>query len=318
MHTPARILTLALIIFSGLQAHSQSYTFTRSTGAYQDLTTSDYAIPDTSPYFDNIQLMVDFNFTGFSTTYDLLNNGASVVIKGGYFFTINNTRSTTAYMYNIDMDARPGAGQVSEFSYLLSGTSGSRLLKLQWKNMGFEFGDSADFINFQVWLYEASGKIEVHFGPSAVKVSAYNGAPGPVIGLLEMNPAFSTIFQQMYLVNSEASPTVKTNGIDALTGTPAPNSIYTFTMTGTSVAGIFPEAKYNASFSSASKLDIQIEGTEKDARAELYSLQGKMLGNTALRNGNNEMLLNQLSTGVYILRIYNGDQVVSRKLLNNN
>ena len=60
-------------------------------------------------------------------------------------------------------------GGISDISYSLTGTTGSRICMIQVNNAGF-FGEiyandtSKSFINFQLWLYEGTNDIEIHFG----------------------------------------------------------------------------------------------------------------------------------------------------------
>ena len=61
---------------------------------------------------------------------------------------------------------------------------------MEWKNVGFynELTDdnvSTDFTNFQLWLYESTGNIEIHFGPNSVTqpTLCYDGEKEPFFGV---------------------------------------------------------------------------------------------------------------------------------------
>ena len=59
----------------------------------------------------------------------------------------------------------------SDVFYKLTGEPGSRIFKLEWKNVGFyreiaEQGTANNYTNFQLWIYEGSSDIEVRFGPN--------------------------------------------------------------------------------------------------------------------------------------------------------
>jgi hypothetical protein len=57
----------------------------------------------------------------------------------------------------------------SWIGYEVSGATGSRIAKIEFRNMGY-FADTllADSASFQIWLYEGNNKIEYHAGPSKV------------------------------------------------------------------------------------------------------------------------------------------------------
>jgi len=106
---------------------------------------------------------------------------------------------------------------LSNISYLLEGISGSQILKIEWKNVGFysEVGDdgiSSDFTNFQLWLYEGSNDIEVHFGPNSITQPglSFEGETGSFIGLF---PAYdfdkdSVLMDGIALSGDPSSPDV--------------------------------------------------------------------------------------------------------------
>ena len=74
-----------------------------------------------------------------------------------------------AYIETITGDNLGATGSLSPISYLLEGDEGNRIFKLEWKNVGFyEDYEKNYFMNFQLWLYEGSDMIEVHFGASDV------------------------------------------------------------------------------------------------------------------------------------------------------
>jgi len=58
-------------------------------------------------------------------------------------------------------------GSLSPISYKVLGTQGNQILKIEWNNVGLLDDESNNyFMNFQLWLYEGSDMIELHYGPS--------------------------------------------------------------------------------------------------------------------------------------------------------
>lgn len=70
-----------------------------------------------------------------------------------------------------------GGESESPLDYEIAGSLGNRIVKLQWTNAGFVMDMTSsdyfsptfqDYINFQIWFYEADGQIEIHFGSGSV------------------------------------------------------------------------------------------------------------------------------------------------------
>jgi len=64
-------------------------------------------------------------------------------------------------------------GDASTYRTAVTGTAPNRIFKLEYHNAGFYneiegFGTSTQRMNAQVWLHEATGVIEYHFGPNTV------------------------------------------------------------------------------------------------------------------------------------------------------
>jgi hypothetical protein len=79
---------------------------------------------------------------------------------------------------------------VSPISYLLDGTEGSYIFKLEFKNVGFyseyeSLGTFANTTNFQVWLYQGSNVIEYRFGENTIKSGnlIHIFGNGPLVGM---------------------------------------------------------------------------------------------------------------------------------------
>jgi hypothetical protein len=81
---------------------------------------------------------------------------------------------------NADYEDKLGA----TISYKVSGTTGSRIAKVEYRNVGFYEGDSTENANFQIWLYEGSNKIEYHVGPSQVNANTLDLTAGGSVLLL--------------------------------------------------------------------------------------------------------------------------------------
>ncbi|MDO5655921.1 MAG: hypothetical protein Q4G27_07255 [Flavobacteriaceae bacterium] len=92
---------------------------------------------------------------------------------------------------NADLGNLGQGGGLSPISYVLEGEIGTRIFKMQYSNIGFREdieanNISTDFANFQLWLYESTNIIEVHFGESLITDNSldFQGNPGPFVALI--------------------------------------------------------------------------------------------------------------------------------------
>lgn len=240
------LLFLFGITYSLLSA--QTTNFTVSNGTYTDLVAStslNNGLTWDDPQFT---IPIGFNFQYFNRSF------STIYISwdgyGGLLSPDSVLTGTTSLLFaygadimdrgNLSGSNQPGS--LSPISYKLSGLTGSRILKIEWKNVGFysEIRDdsvSTDFTNFQLWLYEGSNAIELHFGPNSITQPSlcYDGNTGTNIALY---PEYdlsndSLLYGGFEVVGSPTFPglvTVNTNtaGNNFING-PIPNGmIYRF------------------------------------------------------------------------------------------
>jgi hypothetical protein len=165
-----------------------SYTFSRTTGNYQDLTGAT-SLNNNQTWDDPGYIVpMDFPFTMFGKTIDSL----SYFSLGGSLMGFCG--SDTVYTpiispFEADLIDRGGwtGNSQSPLSYKVDGGVGNRILKIEWNNAG-SYDDSTlnDYVNFQLWMYEGSDDIEIHFGASSIAVDTifFYGESGPLVGVL--------------------------------------------------------------------------------------------------------------------------------------
>ena len=236
---------------------SQSYNFSATTGTYANLAGST-SLNNDAPWDDpEYTIPIGFNFNYFNTTINqlylrdwgdgavlsteavstgivpvLTPYGADIVDRA---YDPNNTNATT--------------GALSNISYLLEGTAGNRVLKVEWKNVGFydeldDFGTTNDFTNFQLWLYEGSNTIEMHYGPNSIldPDTAFTGEDGSSISLI---PTFN--------IDTE---TFGSQSALELTGAPnAPTMVTTSTFDQTFLNNVIPNGTVYRFTSTALSID---------------------------------------------------------------
>lgn len=214
-----------------------SYSFSKTTGNYQDLTGStslnnnqawddpDYIVPMDFPFtmfgkrIDSLSF--DFSLGGSLLGYcgsDSLYQSALFpfevdLIDLGYFGAAGTSQSPLSYK------VEQGAG------------TGSRILKIEWKNAGsYDDTTYTDYVNFQLWIYEGTDDIEIHYGPSSIAVDTlfFYGESGPLVGALQMNPLNFDLANINLLAGTATSPSL-TDSIAFVEGAPANGTIYKFT-----------------------------------------------------------------------------------------
>ena len=185
-------LLLITFLFSCTLLFSQTYDLEVRQGVYESLEKStsvtngqvwddlDYVIP------------IGFDFPFYNITMDTLFSGGDII-----FFNVSDESNAGDSLFSavipmvadiIDLGYASGEA-LSNISYLVQGVQGDRILKIEWSNVGFYnslYSDASDFMNMQLWLYEANGTFELHFGNSDIAnpFDIFLENSGPVIGLV--------------------------------------------------------------------------------------------------------------------------------------
>lgn len=312
---------ILVFIFCCKIGSSQYDLQVKTNQTYNEITDADFEVPDSAPFWGNVSIKPDFNFNAFGSAYDFNTQSVFIPVKQGYAYFINNTRSTTIYASRGDFVARKGQNQTSMFSYQVAGLGGERGLLLQWKNMGFADGDSSDFINFQILLFEKSGNISIRIGDVNVKNNIWeNNANGPIIGLLEMDNTFSTIFNRTWLTGDAQSPVeTKTGTFLALNSTPQKGTTYTFSPKTTSVSEIANNGDvikaYPTVITHQTAITIKSEATAKNLTVKLYNTVGQLLKTEVVSSNNHQMQLPEMQSGIYVLQFEKEGKVIGKSKL---
>ncbi|MEK6616027.1 MAG: hypothetical protein AABZ32_07945, partial [Bacteroidota bacterium] len=177
------------------QSWAVPYTFSYSMGTYTNLVNPisiNAGLTWDDPTFS---IPIGFNFTLWNNTISTINTDVfwlggilTPSVSGiqpflGYLADITDRASTPT-----NWDGMPGS--LSPISYEVTGTTGNKIFKMEWKNAGF-YEDinnnsvSTDYVNLQMWLYEGTNNIEIRFGNSSITQPnlVYAGDPGPAIGV---------------------------------------------------------------------------------------------------------------------------------------
>lgn len=334
-----KIKSLLILALFGLtlNAQAQSYNFSLSTGSYSDLigsTSLNNGMTWDDPQFT---IPIGFNFQYFDLTINQL--FFDEIGLGGFLTTAETSETSIAsllipygadiidrgYDFNKDIST---SGSLSNISYLLEGTVGSQILKIEWQNVGFyseleEDNISSDFTNFQLWLYEGTNDIEIHFGSNLINQPnlSFDGETGSFVALLnDYNFENDTLIGGIVLEGNPASPTQKQisflDSMPLLNGIIPNGTIYKFSkfVTGISenknsfINVLFYPNPTNDYFNiSVNDLDTKIN------TVSILNINGQSVKEV---NYNNDAIdISDLNFGVYIIKINTTAGMLTKRLV---
>jgi len=183
----SRLLSiLFIILFSKL--YSQQYTFYRQNAGYINLDLTATTLTNSDTWDDTLfNVPIGFDFSFYNTNFDILFVHSDGVIYFGKDpeSIIPGDTIYKIYAFNVDMAGLgpPESVNVSPIKYQITGEAGKRIFKLEWQNAGFKNDALAQYIHFQLWLYEENNDLEIHFGPNSPVADIYDEAFNPVIGV---------------------------------------------------------------------------------------------------------------------------------------
>lgn len=201
---------------------------------------------------------------------------------------------------------------------------------MQWKNAGFvqwhSTSSPTDYINFQIWLFEADDHLEIHFGFSNASPGTYGypvntsmSNPGPCINL--HYDQCSSVFNiygpadlPSYLFYNLCSP-----NYSFLEGTPSNGIIYNILP---SIATATTEARITSAlnvFPNPAKDNLQISNAPADIKAiTLVNISGQTYETNYTYNSTGELQfsVNNLPDGIYFVKMITAsEQVLYQKFL---
>ncbi|KAA3634849.1 MAG: hypothetical protein DWQ02_10710, partial [Bacteroidetes bacterium] len=236
-------LFLLISCFSNVNAQGDyPYDFSHFQEEYADL---ENPVVLTDDYWDDFdELIYEFPL-GFEFTF--FDHIMTSIFLGDPFAEALYVQTGGLEEYNImlpytgDLISRyDNSGNIiSQIGYLVEGEPGSRVLKGEFKNIGFyNDDDGTNFANFQFWLHESDGAIEFRYGPSNITLPLdylFDDLPGPYVGLLNGYLYDGEEFGDMYMLSGDAAdPTYAyydgSTGEEppALEGQPADGTVYRF------------------------------------------------------------------------------------------
>lgn len=157
---------------------------------------------------------VNVNFAALGAGFDFTFNGVaqtSAWMSPNGYITFGSAPSNTNYTpiassetysgtvaaFAMDMGVAAVAGtpQTNTPAYELTGVDGSYILKFEWRDVKRESNSGETNMNFQIWLYEATGVIEVHMRNTSGVPSTFSTSQNAQIGLRGATNADWNLFE---------------------------------------------------------------------------------------------------------------------------
>jgi hypothetical protein len=191
MKTPL-LLLLSLFMWCTLQGQ---YTLNTTSTPYEELT-NPISMNNGIPWYSGVDFTLNFNFNFY--IYDQTFTSVYVEPGGGLSFPFNGTKKL--YVFHTPfggylLNDKGTTTSLSPIDYEISGITERRILKIQWRNAGFEqwytTSDTADFVDFQIWLFEIDNHLEIHFGNHQTDPGTY----GYPVATSDTNPGPSVLFK---------------------------------------------------------------------------------------------------------------------------
>jgi hypothetical protein len=285
-----------------------TYTFSYSNTAYAPLVSPTVVVSNSGFNGSYYNINIGFNFNYFGTNY----SGISFNTDG---YCIMGTSISNYGFYTMYANLK-GLGQ-SQISYLLdiSGGAGNRILKLEWKSVGFVMdATNNDSASFQIWLYEAASKVEYHFGAWSINPSHFTSIFSNSTGVFS---AFDDPSGTPYY-NLQGNPVMPAFVLNPsmnlfLNGYPSNGMVYTFTPS--SATGISEQSNNPAFhiYPQPAKDYINIEQSNPYEVIESYSvfnLLGESFMSENVQEGIKRIDVSALKPGMYFIRLISADKII--------
>jgi len=326
------ILLLLLILFNA--GYSQCpYRLSVSNADYLELenpiSVNDGVVWDESDSF-TVEVGFDLPISGGVVS--------SIGFEPGYGFSLPSESWYNLFLFHWPFGGaflcdreHDGGESDSPLDYEIVGSPDNRIVKLQWTNAGFVMDMTSsdyfsptfqDYVNFQIWFYEADGQIEIHFGESSVvNRNSYgywnSGAEGPwskfIIGdyMIDIfgpadNPDYEWISNEDIVYGR------------MMKGIPDEGLVYTFIPDFTASAELTEsvEDEISVRWNAANNellIDYQ-DIAETRGHVAVYSITGQNLFTGELPQ-NNKIKIKQSSESLLIVRLAIGNKIITKKLM---
>lgn len=209
------------------------------------------------------------------------------------------------------------SGNFSTISYKTDGNLGSRIFKMEYKNVGLyeedaELSTTNDYLSFQTWIHEGSNVIEYRYGPKNISNNQYIDTNN--IGIYAGSFFFDTILNGISVGGGSGneSPIYVNDtafegylGSGAYSGLPMEGTVYRFAPAslGFSKNSLVPTNFVVSPNPINSNSALKINSKEKFEDFEIYNLIGNKVASGKVEN--NKIQLGNFEQGNYFITLSN-------------
>jgi hypothetical protein len=334
-------LLLIICAFLALNANAQYKNYKDSTYTMPFNLLSSPVSVNNGAWWDDTDLVVNlgFYFRFFKDSVNQVTVSGSGAMVSTTPDPFNKPFFNAIIAHGSDLQDKDtsGNGSFSPISYLMTGTAPNRIGKIEWKNAGFynpiDNGNLADSIDFQLWLYETSDIIEVHYGNSNLVspfADLYDGGPGAWFGIFDSLDINSPNFdcRKAYnlsgnISNPQLDSATNLNFLSppGVTGNPTAGSVFRF----------IPKPKINGGgvgydiFTKTESYNIDYYNNQNELRIDIFNgddfqfvlsdLNGRIIEKGPLSKGRKLIHTDHYSKGIYVLKLYSKSENTSFKFV---
>jgi hypothetical protein len=218
---------------------------------------------------------------------------------------------------------------LSPLSYELTGDIGNRIFKMEWKNVGFLFeflvnNTLNDYANFQLWLYETTGNIEMHYGPSQFTHPelAFADETGPSVALIsKYDYEQDTISSNsLWLQGNPSHPSmIESDYFYYLDGAISPNTVYQFNNLTVGSVNNTTEAPVVYPNPVVDRLNLRMKNfNASPVTIIIWDMTGRSMYNASIspnEEGEIQIPVSDLNTGIYQLIFKQGQETYTSRFV---
>ncbi len=296
------------LLKTGMGTYTELTNDTVITGAYVNATGTwifelvgeSFNLFDKAYKIDNVKTYIEFSNNGFMRVQD----DTSLIVVDAMFTQVDSIDNTTA------------------LSYVVEGTSGNKILKVQWKNLALTNGQPGNYVNYQIWLHQATGIFEIFYGPSsASNSSGFNTTNGPNIGLFYAPQSFAKMYEKIWLNGAPGNYTIdsaRTISFSAVSGAPPSGTILRYIPKKVAVSvpamkeaniEIFPNPADD-------KINIRLSAPlTEQAKVLLYDVKGRVVKSYDATNTSQLSIpVGGVAEGMYEIKLMTRESVTTSKV----
>jgi len=312
--TMKKLFTFALLL-TAFYSNAQIWRFTHSSGTYTPLPATLPSLVAAGWDDEYVPITLPFNFT-------LRNITSNQWVLDTWGLIIDDSTAETALLAGFVCDLQDrgnltGTTGVSPIRMQTSGTTPNQLVKIEFVNAGFYTGDSTEFTNFQIWIYE-NNTVEYRMGPNSYLsgTNAFDGSTGPIIGV---GNDVTNGLDEVYLLDSiSASPVMvflqNAAAPVELDNAPANGKIYRFEKVTPAGSDQVSNELFIA-YPNPAKEFIYLSNTNSGEEFSLQNTTGQIVWNGKTFSNGLEIPVAGLPNGLYLLQGKTKNGVRTEKIM---